>query len=237
MYPGSTVFHGDGYFQFPLWLGDDDQHPTDVFRDLTAVRDGRASLADLEISSELGGLKVCKVSLTFAEGKTTHWIDLARGCVPVRTLTHYHSSNSDVVMIFDRVEHLAGAGWLPRRRTTVTNDGALVERIDVTEVDTANRPDQSIFQLDYPEPMRVYDRVRKLGYAPQKTWSLLHRPGRNAPGTVPVVAGAFHARDEMPGERENPRFWLIAAAGGCAILLAIGSVALVRKRRAKLEGR
>ena len=64
IHPGTKLFYQEAFFQFPLWIGDSSTHHGNLFDDLTALKEGRATLAELDFDSQLDGLKVCKLSYT-----------------------------------------------------------------------------------------------------------------------------------------------------------------------------
>ena len=122
--PGTTSFYESASFDFPLHLGDDCRNDPDLFQDLTAVKDGKISLAELDMDSHLGELKVCKFSFTWKDGKRTYWIDLSRGSVPLQIVEHYNPNNSDVTHIFRDLERVANTGWLPRQALHIIAQGS-----------------------------------------------------------------------------------------------------------------
>jgi len=189
IHPGTYLFYRSGSFSFPLYLGDKGKGGADhdLFRDLTALKDGKVSLAELDMDSRLGDRKVCRFSFTRKDGTCTYWIDLDRGSVPLRIHDHYNPNNQDTTYIFSDLEHVANAGWLPRRRLHFFAQGQIVDRVIVTEIDTWNKPQPSVFQLDYPEPIILFDDARKLVYPRRKSWSLLDLPDPASPGVKPVM--------------------------------------------------
>ena len=182
------MFYQSGSFYFPMYLGDKGKGGSDhdLFQDLTALKDGKVSLAELDMDSRLGERKVCKFGFTWKDGKCTYWIDLHRGSVPLRIKEHYNPNNADITYIFSDLVHAPNAGWLPRRRLHIMNQGQIVDRVIVTEIDTLNNPQPSTFQLDYPEPIILFDDARKLVYPRRKSWSLLNLPDPASPGVRPV---------------------------------------------------
>ncbi len=127
--PGTTEFRRSGIFEFPLYIGDNSLRDYDLFSDLGAVEDGKASLDELDFDSRLNDRKACKLRFTYQEGKRTYFIDVNRGSVPLRILDHFNPSNVDVAFIFSELAHLPNAGWLPRRRLHIIGQGrgALVQ--------------------------------------------------------------------------------------------------------------
>ncbi len=236
MYSGTRVFYDDARFKFPLWIGDAGRHPYDLFRGLTAVKEGRASLVELDFDSHLDGLKVCKLSLAYGEDKRTYWVDLSRGCVPLRIVGHHGQNTADSVYKFSDLEHVPNAGWLPRRSLHILLNGKVVDRIVVTQIDTENKPRSPLFQLDFPQPMPVLDRHRKLFYARQKSWSLLNLPSRSSPGTRAAIPRAFNPPTDMPGEIEAGSPWAIVVSAAAVLGIISGAVLIALKRRKRLVG-
>jgi hypothetical protein len=182
VYPGPSLFYGSARYQFPLLLGSDEPRAFDLLHNLNEIKNGKSSVAELDFDSDLDGLKVCKLSLRYQGGKCTYWIDVNRGCVALRMFNRFdHGAES--VHTFSELEHLPNAGWLPRRRLCVLRDGEVVDRLVVLQADTVNKPQASVFQLEFPEPVVLVDRTKRLVSSPRKTWSLLDRPGPGSPGT------------------------------------------------------
>ena len=74
IYKGSSLFYDDVFFQFPLLLGTDVARPYDLFRDLTQIKKGTATLEELDFDCHLDGVKVCKIKYRFKEGRA-HLLD------------------------------------------------------------------------------------------------------------------------------------------------------------------
>jgi hypothetical protein len=214
-------------FDFPLYLGDESGPHDDLFRDLTAIKDGKGSLVELDLDARLDGRKVCKVSYKYKEGTKTYWVDLNRGSVPLRILDHYNPTNVDFVFAFDDLVHEAGAGWLPRRMLHIIANGITVYRLVVTDIDVQHKPRVSAFHLEFPKPVRLFDEARKLVYSQRKTWGLLDLPSRSSPDARPAIPKSYVAPGELPGEIEAGRHWAVivllvflALAAGCSIVIA-----------------
>jgi hypothetical protein len=228
IFPQTTLFRKR--FEFPLYLGDDSDRPYDLFSDLTGIKNGKATLLELDLDSRLGDLKVCKLTYEYRQGKITYWIDLSRGSLPLRILDHYNPTNLDVTFIFGDLVQVSGAGWIPRRRLHILGNGAVVDRIIIKEIDTQSKPRTSIFGLDFPEPIGIVDQARKLAYSPRKTWSLLQLPSPSSPSSKPVSLKSNISPPEMPGELRPGSFWTITLPLGVIILLAIGATVVIRRR-------
>jgi hypothetical protein len=225
------LFYQDGYFQFPLSLGDSARTGYDLASDLNFVKAGVMSLAEIDFDSRLDGLKVCKLSITWEKGKFTYLIDLNREAVPLRISAHYNPTNSDSVYIFADVVRVPDAGWLPRRWTRILANGAVVDRIVVTEIDVQRRPPRAVFALDFPKAIALLDTTKHLSYAPRKSWSLLSLPGRSDRGTRLAFPSTYVSPADLPGESEASAPWVVPVAACTIVLLLLGCVLIIVKRR------
>ena len=223
------------YYQFPLLLGTEEHRPYDLFRDLTEIKNGDSSLEEIDFDSHLDGLKVCKLSIRYKEGKCAYWIDISRGCVPLRIQDHYNKTGSESIFVFSDLEHVPNGGWLPRSRLCIIQNGALVNRLVVTQIDTQNKPQPSVFQLEFPEPIPLVNRTRNLVSSGRKTWSLLNLPNASSSGTraFPRVPAPPQA---MPGEIDPGALWDIIVLAIVIVCLIVGSIVVLRRRRRRLQG-
>jgi hypothetical protein len=227
--PGTDRLHKQ--FEFPLYLGDNTPHALDLFTALTDVKNAKASLAELDFDSALDHRKVCRFALTWENGKSTFWIDVARGSVPLRVLDHYNTENQDYIYEFSDVEQVPNGGWLPRRMLKISDQGAQVERIVLTETDAEHRPPPSAFRLDFPKPTEVQDRVKNIVYRGQKSFSLLNPANPQSSATRPMHSPGYVPPSELPGEIEAGHSWgVIAGVGGIVLTMAAGIVFLMRRR-------
>jgi hypothetical protein len=221
IYPGTEMFCTDAYFNFPLSLGNCDKVIGDLFDNLSRIKDGVYTLSELDLDSKLDGLPACKLLCTFKGGSITYWIDRSRGCLPIRVELRGDEPGFDASYRYSDFEHVASAGWLPRRRQRIWASGKLAELVVITKLDVTNRPQRSLFTLDFPKPVPLNNQAKQLVYAKQKTWSLLDLPGASSPRTRPAPQQHFSA-GEMPGEIEPGLNWLIPLAG--AIVLAVAGL-------------
>jgi hypothetical protein len=228
IYPGASKFYNDAYFQFPLLLGTDEPRPYDLFRDLNEIKNGNSTLAELDFDAELEGVKVCKLSLRYKEGNCTYWIDMNRGCVPLRILNHYNKTGSEATYLYGDLEHVANAGWLPRRRLRIIQNGAVVDRLVVTQIDAKNKPQPSVFQLEFPEPIILVDRARNLVSPARKVCSLIKPPSAAFPGSRPFVSAS---PPEMPGEIDSTSPWFVVLIAAAVLLFLAGSIVMVSRRK------
>jgi hypothetical protein len=235
IYPGSSMFYNDAYFKFPLLLGTDEARPFDLFSDLNEIKNGNSSLGALDFESDLNGLKVCKLSLRYKEGERTYWIDVNRGCVPLRILDHYNGNGSESTYLFSDLEHVPNAGWLPRRRLRIVQNGGFLDRLVVTQIDVENKPQPSVFQLEFPEAITLVDRTRNLVSARRKIWSLLNPPSASSPGTRTAFRNAGGPLPEMPGEIDSRVPWTIILLTATIVLLIAGTTVVVRRRKRRLR--
>ncbi len=206
-------------FDFPLFIGDNGDRPYDLFSNLTAIKDGRATLVDLVPNLDLDGNPVCKVTFAYEEGKCTYWVDLSRGAVPLRIQNHFNQNNTDTLFFFSDLVQVPGAGWLPCRMLHIIDEGVTVYQLHVTKFDARNRPPLSAFQLEFPEPIGVVDGARKLAYSRRKTWSLLNLPSRASHEAKSAIPKTYIAPPDLPGEIESSPPWVLPSS---LVLLAAG---------------
>ncbi len=224
------LFYQDGFFQFPLWIGDKNARGYDLYTDLTRLKDRKVTLDELDFDALLGGQKVCKVSLAWKSGKRTYWIDSKRGSVPLRIVDHYAPTHLDVTFIFSDLEQVQGAGWLPRKVIHIVGPGRIVDHTVVTKIDTRDKPPASLFQLDFPKAVGMVDRAKQLVYPKSKSWSLMNLPSRSSAGTRPAIPRTYIAPADLPGEVEAGAPWEMIVLGSVAIGLVVGSILIVRRR-------
>ncbi|MGC8641241.1 MAG: hypothetical protein ACP5XB_15345 [Isosphaeraceae bacterium] len=227
--PGTELLRSD--FLFPLYLGDDSPRAADPFTELTEFKNGKVSLAELDFDSRLDGRKVCKFSVTWSNGKISFWIDATRGYVPLRILDHYNAEKIDNLYEFSDVEEVPGGGWIPRRMLFTWHEGAYTERIVITEIDAQHRPPQSAFRLDFPKPVTVHDRVKRVIHPRMKSWSLLRPPTATSPGARPAIPPNYVAPADLPGEIDAGLPWGIIAAVGVLLLLPVAGIVILERRR------
>ena len=158
-----------------------------------------------------------------------------RGCIPLRILNHYDKNASESNIHFSEIEHVPNAGWLPRRRVRIIQNGAVVDRLVVTQIDTVNKPPASVFQLEFPEPIDLVDRTNNLVSKGRKIWSLLSLPKANSPGTKAFLTAPAPPA-EMPGEIDSTPPWGIILFGIAFISLVAGSIVVFRRRRRGSQG-
>lgn len=229
IHPDTSLFYKR--FHFPLFVGDDHGRPYDVFRDLTAIVDGRAALTEFDPHARLNSLELCKISFSFDEGTCEYFIDISRGSIPIQIMAHYFKTNLDVLFKFDDIHQESKGGWLPHRMLHVIGQGTTVTQIVLTKVDAEHRPALSDFRLDFPEAIDLVDGVRHLRYPPRKTWSLLDLPGRLTPGVIPLKQMGSTLPPELPGEIEEDPQWMLYAIPGALILALIAAIWILRARK------
>jgi hypothetical protein len=111
-----------------------------------------------------------------------------------------------------------------------------VERLVVTEIDARNRPPSSVFQLDFPEPVRVPDISKRVVYARGKTWSLLKLPSPSSPGTESFQTFGSGLPPELPGEIEAATPWTMIVLAGAVFFLLAGSIVVLKRGERRLRG-
>jgi hypothetical protein len=220
-----------GRFNFPLWLGQDDLSPTNLSRVAGLVKDGKCTLKELDFRSHLDGAEVCKVVLDFGTGGRTYWIDTSRGAIPVRIEFTRDSKLTHLEVLGD-IRFVAGAGWLPMSDIFVMLDGKSIKQTRITAVEVAQKPGPSVFQLDFPSEIGLYDEAKKLKYAPRKTWSLLHLPARGSRDAEPAEAARFEPPPVMAEPIESSGVWPTAFFVLAVVLVGMVALRVLIRRQA-----
>ena len=109
-----------------------------------------------------------------------------------------------------------------------------MNRLVVTRIDTQNRPQPSVFQLEFPQPIVLVDRTRNLVSAGRKTWSLINRPNASSSGTRTFPRAP--APSIMPGEITPSVPWAMILIAAAIFSLVVGSVVVLRRRKRRLQG-
>ncbi len=232
-----NMFFGNGFFQFPLWIGDQSSHRyCDLDSDLGGVNDGLASIVELNLDSRYEGAQVCKLALKWAKGDRTYWIDLKRGAIPLRIVDHSPPSHTVSVIRFDDLEEVRDRGWFPRRMLHYIGSGDRVEQLVVTKMDTRNKPPLSRFALEFSKPIAMVDELRKFVYSPRRTWSLLDLPRPGSPGARYAPTLDQSLSDKMPGEISPGTPWGLIARAGVALTTLVSAWVFLKARRRRFTG-
>jgi hypothetical protein len=207
-------------FDFPLYIGNKAGHVFDLFSALTQVKEGEASLDRFEANSLLGERKVSRLTIDYGNAKVTYWVDLERGGIPLRVLQEPAQDGTKSLIIHDKLEFVASAGWIPRRRLEVIGE-RIFEELAVTDIDVKRKPEASVFRLDFPQPIGLVDQARRLSYSPRNSWSLLNLPGPSSPGARAVDLRPVFEPDDLPGELVPSVPWPIILAATFAVLFLL----------------
>jgi hypothetical protein len=222
----------DRKLEFPLYLGNKAPHAYDLFHALTEVKEGRASLDQFEIDSLLGERKVNKLTIDYKNAKVTYWIDLERGGIPLRIVQEPAGQGTKSLIVQERLQFVASAGWIPMRRLEVIGEKTFHEYV-LTEIDIERKLDATVFRLDFSDPIGLVDQARQLRYSPRSSWSLLDLPGPSSNGTKTVDLRPAFAADDLPGESAPSTSWPIIAAAILGVLCLLScAVAVYRTCRA-----
>jgi hypothetical protein len=213
------------HFDFPLTIGQAGSGPLDLYGELASLEAGKCSIKEFVSHARLGSADVCKVVLGYGSGERNYWIDLDRGSVPLRILDVSSSGGRETrhEMVNEDLTFVPNAGWLPGTRRFVMQGGKVAQQIRITSVE-ANQPVLSAFQLDFPEPVGMFDEARKRRYSRRKTWSLLQLPSTDSRESTPATPRSFAPPPEPPEDVTPKHYWAVVLFATALFLLAIVAV-------------
>jgi hypothetical protein len=101
-------------FHFPLFLGSDPGGEYDLYSVLKRVRGGEMSVEEVDQHARSGGLEVTKLVVVAGSRRLTFWVDLDRGCIPLRILDSTDAGDpmQTWITINDDLTLVPNAGWL-----------------------------------------------------------------------------------------------------------------------------
>jgi len=223
----------------PFGIGD--QFPAshqldfDLGEALTAANGWRLTSVE---AAEIDGDPVVAIRLDGPGLYRTYWVDLARGSIPRRMVeVSTHTPLQTQIENRDLREVTSGA-WFPFHQTVLigrAGQGYTVVDLKVEEVDFDRPPDPSVFQLEFPEPVGMPDRVASAHYPAKQVWDLRKLPRLGEPGVVRTTIAApglpLSDAPEMPGVIDDTPVWLRPIGIIGLVLLLIGGGLIVRRLR------
>jgi len=224
------------HFVFPLRLGARDHRTNDVALDIDDARNRRNGLTvKLEENVPFEGTTVHKVTIEYAEGDWSYWIDDRRGCVPLQILERLRKSGNLRCIRYEQVQKVGGRLWLPYRYTFYRFHDKYVRILEIEDIQVDGALSDRDFEVSFPEPVSIIDRVHSRGYAKLTSFSLrqLSEPDRGSSKPIRIVHSAPPPQaTQLPGELDSSRPWIAAVCFGISLLLvAVASYRLYRRRR------
>ncbi len=217
---------------FPLDLGNPRPGDWHVSKDIELARKGSGAwkLESLDEHAKLDTTNV--VLLTFSDKgfRRQYWLDLAKSAVPVR-IVDTADAGGRIQIDYGDIRWVGNKGWLPFRYTIQT--GSLAKELVVQTADFEARPSTAVFQLEFPEALKIVDVGRKLLYDPKQVWDLSDLAGRSSARSTPIgIPDPLPAAPVMPGERTRVIPWVTALVVCGIVLLGSGAIVFWRRRNA-----
>lgn len=218
-----------GLFDFPLAIGMERSTRSDPIRYLReAVRDdgrngAKSRIQDVRAEVDGTGQDLVHVRGTSGTVDWTYTFDTKRGTIPVRAGTTSRRTGRIRQVEYDDVRQVE-SGWLPFRKTMWTNAGPLFTRLVVLSHRPEAEVTRSAFELDFDDPVPVYDEVKNVYYTARRRWTIHSLPGPGSNEIVKVGETKPVTEPMMPGERSPwpHRPWIILASAGLALAAAGG---------------
>jgi hypothetical protein len=215
---------------FPLKIGAPRasglEYSYDVGQDLAATEKGGSWIChNIDESSNLDGHPCCYFELRRGSSVREYWLDMERGCVPLKILDSDDPPSSTMQLDFEDIRLVDSIGWLPFHTliTLTWANGSMVREVVVQEAQFASAPPRSTFQLEFPEPIPMINAATSVRYAPQKVWSLLDLPREGTQGAERIqIYSATSPAPAMPGpERRSGWTPYVYVLVGVLLLLAL----------------
>ncbi len=189
--PGTSEFF-DYLVFFAVW-GPSGVPPT--FHDYSELRgatahEGQGRLDDgIETSRLDDGTEVVRIGVSTPELHMDYWVDMVHGAIPRRVRMSRLDGHFSSVVEYGDVRLVAGGVWLPFHCRRFSSGGAsgLAAELRIEDADLNSALRDSLFQLEFSEPVGVYDLARSLQYSPQKIWDLSRLPRAGSVKAQPVT--------------------------------------------------
>ena len=232
-----------GFASFPLSVGFREPGANGIAEQLgrygSDSRGPRSVKLERDVLFE--GRKVHVVTLEFEGGATTYWIDYERGCIPPRTLSRTDELGDLYDDLNQHVSLIGGKMWFPSRKVNYFYPARRVKILEVGEIQIDPPIADADFELTFPEPVSILDKVHSRSYKNAASFSLsrLDHPDKVASRPIRITRSAPPpvGTPVLPGEIESSRSWITYLALSIASFLVVLVIyRVVRAKRGSLVG-
>jgi len=232
----------------PLQIGNPDPPEYDLGKCLSGILEGhgKAVLAEVDEEARLGDSAVVKIKVELPTSpnklQVTFWVDPDHGAIPLQTRVVGfipHTGDSAVLQFNNSLIKWSVRGWLPYSWTAAQGDiskgGAVptmfVREFVISEAHFDQRPDHSVFALEFPKEYTVSDSDRLLAFGSRRVWSLNDFSPRARASARPLRVASPGKAPNMPSVLEPGTWWpALAMIIGFAFILAAGAIVMRRIR-------
>ncbi|RUL89123.1 hypothetical protein [Tautonia sociabilis] len=173
------------------------------------------------------GQGIARIEIGFPEGTVTYWVDLERGCIPIRSLSD--AKGSRVEDSFEDIRLVDGVAYYPFVSTT--HFSGKVQQNRVTAMDLTTPPPPDSFQLEFPRERSIINGDTDVTYPARKVWRLASLPSADSPAVTRFPSASSAAPPPQAGEREPGPSSKVLLAAAAAVLLAVATgLAWLRRR-------
>ena len=202
IFAGDFVFYGS--YQFPLDLGRSQSGYVLMDASLRRILRGEYELKEFNPHDTTLGLDLVKITYSYgSKGETSLWIDLARGCVPIQSIFFHPKRGASISDRYDDIVQIQNAGWIPRKKTTFLNRSKRFDQIILTSIQCDQKPERSVFQLEFSQPIGMIDAANKAIYKPRKVWNLTELPARGSSQSRSIEIQAYTPPPPAHPERND----------------------------------
>lgn len=247
-----TVSKGTNWFfhdfrNFPLDIANPVLPDYDLSMCLTKALDkGGALRLNSALEKDDGSIKIEVVDDSKKDDRYRYdfLCDMKRAGLPVLTVWDFSSDNtqslSRSINLMDDIRKVGSIGWFPFKKTIVfyqknhgKTDGAMIKEYEILSASFDEKPDPSLFKIEFPEPRKLVDGDRNLVLNARKVWDLKSISPASLGRSQKFVPTSPQTQiPEMPGPfKPGTPWWAILLAGLGIALILIGSKALYRRIR------
>ena len=230
---------------FPLQLGNREPFDYDMAGSLRKAIDGIGKYRIASASSKDDG--TAEITIREEYDKNSHYeyrfvCDLKKGAVPSRTTWNFQylpKNKSNIMYILcDQIKRFDDR-FFPFLVTIVSQDymngakknAARVFQYEILDANFKDRPDQSLFKIELPEPLSIVDNDRNLTLSARRVWDLksISSSGLNKARSFVVNAPTTPFPElQGPSKPGYPWWGILIAALGCCLIVT-GIVLLIRR--------
>jgi hypothetical protein len=222
IFGGTDHFAANSQFPFGLAGAGCTHSPLGVYLDLLAGKSDGVRLDEVDENAELDGTQVVKITVSSPGLEASFWVDPDRGALPLKVVLD--KPKIRLIYLYDDIRLIHNEMWLPFREVMYLANG-YVQEFRIEQITSVNEGlSEATFELTFPKPIGVIDKLAMLAYSPQKTWSLNHLPSRGSRGTISILPQESTG-PQLPGEQQPAdRSGYLFLAAGALVLVCVAAV-------------
>ena len=161
-----------------------------------------------------------------------YWVDLEHGAIPRRIRTEAKENHRSILQEYHDIRPVAQGAWFPYREVYFDPRSYALEYL-VDQADFSRTPAEGEFQLEFENPVGLFDLARSARYAPRKTWGLDHLPTVGRPDAPRITIEPEAPPPPAQAGSIKPWGWEVYLPA----TLGVGLIAVVVYRAARTRAR